>query len=396
MHNRSHIQEAEFFIQTNRWKDARKAIKAHLESDFEDDYAFALLGLCEMELHNPKAAQRALQKSLSLYPENDYTHFLIAHLEFDREKWEKAEASVLTALEINPNNPMYFSLLARIQYNSGKHHSGQKAIEDGLKIDPNHPDLLEIKALYHLRYSESPEAVESLRHGLQEDPENPQLLYLMGTHHLDKGNPKKAKALFESALSKDPSLENARMGLVEAQKSSSWLFRLFFNYGFSRWHLKFGWWMILWIIVGIKTVAFWGAFFVLFLLFTWYGDVLYNTVLRIGKHSRFLLSDSKIIQSNFFLAVNGLILLIILMVNLTGDEYLWKVMIITWMVLFMGLAWFHVSLKRQKNSILFTSIFLLVLSFLAFATCDLPGFIVTCLGLLVLFGLLFSFRVIGW
>ena len=388
------LQEAEFFIERKRYQDAKLALQKYFQTDINNFYAFGLMGLVEIQLDNLELAQLAIESSLALYPDYDFAHYLRGIIFLEKENTREAEQCIKEAIRIEPNEPSYFNGLARCYYAAGKFREGRDAVMNGLKINPNNTELLELKALYQIDGNNLSEALETVKQGLKENPNNPRLLYLLGNYAMDDRKFDEAEIHFKNALSINPMMEEARMGLVEIKKANSSIFRIFHKYGFSRWTFEFGWRFFLWIIIGIKTVFIWGVVFVLFLLFTWWGDVMYNSVLRLGKTSKYLLTSDKIKQSNYFLIVNGVIVSLILLAKLTGLELFWKGMLLAVLILFMGLAYLEVNYKRQRQPILVTGVILLSLAFLSI-NIELFGFVIIILLLLILFGLLFSFRAFG-
>lgn len=388
------LQEAEFFIERKRYQDAKLALQKYFQTDINNFYAFGLMGLVEIQLDNLELAQLAIASSLALYPDYDFAHYLRGIIFLEKENTREAEQCIKEAIRIEPNEPSYFNGLARCYYAAGKFREGRDAVMNGLKINPNNTELLELKALYQIDGNNLSEALETVKQGLKENPNNPRLLYLLGNYAMDDRKFDEAEIHFKNALSINPMMEEARMGLVEIKKANSSIFRIFHKYGFSRWTFEFGWRFFLWIIIGIKTVFIWGVVFVLFLLFTWWGDVMYNSVLRLGKTSKYLLTSDKIKQSNYFLIVNGVIVSLILLAKLTGLELFWKGMLLAVLILFMGLAYLEVNYKRQRQPILVTGVILLSLALLGI-NIELFGFVIIILLLLILFGLLFSFRAFG-
>ncbi len=382
-------------MELGRYAEARKALKDLMASDFENEYLFHLLAHCEISANNWQAAQAAVDRCLEINADNDSGHYRQSLIDAHFEKWTDAEDAIERAISLEPQDPDYFAQLARIQLAAGKTREAGESVREGLTLDPNHVDLLGLRTSFHFRSFTNDEGDASLREALRNDPQNSGLLTTHGYRLLDYGKHREAGEAFASALALNPNHEEARQGLAETFKVRWWIFRIFYKYGFSRWTFRFTWWSIIIYLLAFKTMVIWGGFFALFLLFTWWGDVLFNSMLRLGRQSRYLLSESKIKQSNYFLLANGVTLLAGLAAYFTDVEALWKVTILLFLTVFTGIAWLEVDLKRQRQTVAIAGAFIpVVLCFCM--NFELGGYFLVALFLLVVFGGLFSLRVIGW
>ncbi|MCC6725972.1 MAG: tetratricopeptide repeat protein [Saprospiraceae bacterium] len=390
------FDRAEHLISIGRHREAKKIVVQLLGMQ-QHSYLYQMLGTCELGLGNFEAARRAVEQCLALDAENDFGHFLTSVLEMQRERWSESEKAVERALEIDPTHVPYLCQLARVQLAKGNPNAAAKSIEQGLRLDPNNVDLLQLKTNQHFAQFDNTQAMDTLMEALREDPTNSSLLTTLGYRQLDFKEYEKAKETLTNALMHNPDNETARQGLAEAYKVRWRLFNIFYKYGFARYKMEFSLWRVLLWILLIKTMLFWGVAFIAFILFAWWGDVLFNSVLRLGQKTKYLLSNSKIIQSNFFLIANGVALLAAMLATAFDSPPLWRMTVIACLILFFGIAFLEVDLRRQRRSVgIVAGAMVGLLTWGGFAIESSANFGLLAGFLLITFGLLFTFRVIGW
>ncbi len=390
------IERAEHLISIGRHGEAKKIV-VQLLGIQQHSYLYQMLGTCELGLRNFEAARRAVEQCLALDAENDFGHFLTSVLESERERWSESEKAIKRALEIEPTHVPYLSQLARVQLAKGNPDAAAKAIEQGLRLDPNNVDLLQLKTNQQFAQFDNTQAMGTLMEALREDPTNSALLTTLGYRQLDFKEYEKAKETLTNALIHDPGNETARQGLAEAYKVRWRMFNIFYKYGFARYKMELSLWRVLLWILLIKTMFIWGVAFIAFILFAWWGDVLFNSILRLGQKTKYLLSSDKILQSNFFLLANGGVLLAAILASTLDSSILWKITVIACLVVFFGIAFIEVSLKRQRRSVgIVAGAMLGMLAWGNFAIESFGNFGLLAAFLLIVFGLLFTFRAIGW
>ncbi len=390
------LEQAEYFVDIKRYEKALPLLKKYIQNNFEDPYAFALLGLCHINLgHDLQIAESVLEQALALAPNYGYAHYLRGYALMQQEKLKKAEAAFLEAIRLDPEAAGYRASLAQLYHNRNQHKKAWQLVREGLALDPNHGQLLRIKASLEFEELKEGEGMESLKKGLRENPHHTELLVVMGYKELDEKRYKDAEETFLQVLRQDPDYEEARQGLFEARKAKNWLFRLFANYGFSRWKLKFSFWMIIFLFFFIRAIYIWVPLVSLFLLFTWYGDVLYSTIIRLSKKSRYLLAHHKLVQSNFFIALNVLSAILFLVGYLAHAELFIRLSVISMVLNFLTMAFWEVPMRRQRRSIVIAGVVCLLICFSVIGL-ELWLFVFFCLLALSGFALLFSIRWIGW
>ncbi|MEM9022116.1 MAG: hypothetical protein AAGB22_00145 [Bacteroidota bacterium] len=198
-----------------------------------------------------------------------------------------------------------------------------------------------------------------------------------------------------TALRINPNDEHARLVLLDVLKNKNRVLRFFAGNSFNRYQVEWSFWRVVGMVFLWKAVIFWGGLFFLYMMVTWYGSVLYNSVIRLHRKYRYLLDRSHRRQSNYFLALNGAVAAFIAALSLGFiNRWLSDGLAIGVLALFMGISFFEMgSAKGQRavgiTAVLFTGLLIwAATSASAWAIPLLAGF------LLLLYGFLFSLNVI--
>ncbi|MCP5546651.1 MAG: tetratricopeptide repeat protein [Akkermansiaceae bacterium] len=149
-------------------------------------------------LNRGKEALEAAMRATALDPEDAYAWSARSMAHCDLEQWAKTEESARQALALDPDQPLASNLLA---------HS--------------------LRLQNRLAESEH----ESKRR-LARDPENAFSFSTAGWSALQRNQPAEAEGHFREALRLEPDLEHARLGLREAYKSRSWIYRIYLRWVF--------------------------------------------------------------------------------------------------------------------------------------------------------------------
>jgi len=377
-----------------RFKQSAEILRKLLSEGYFESIVFSLLAFIEFELKNFDEVVRLARKGLEMDPENaDFFH-LLGLVAWQKKNFKEAKEQLREAIRIEPENVSYIVAIAGVFLDKKELKKAEKIIAYGLKKAPNHPDLLRLKGVESIYENKIEEGIESLLQSLKEDPENPEMQAAVGHYYLEKRELDKAESLFMSALRKDPSIESAKDGLIGLKKQRSPIFRLFYKYGFARYTYEFTIWNVFLLIISIKGVAIFGSLFSLFLLLNWYGDVLYNSFLRLGNMSKYLLSPQQIIQSNFFLGGN------IIMIGIAISAYIFRIPILINGTLFCigiilaGIAILEVTKTTARVTIVVPLVFYCLIMWNLLDKDPLPITFLN-LALIAIFGFLFTFRIIG-
>ena len=189
------------------------------------------------------------------------------------------------------------------------------AAEKGLHVDSEHVGCANLRARALINLGRKAEANDTLDDALSKDPENAWTHANRGWALLEQSDRQRALEHFREALRLDPTLESARIGIVEALKSKHLIYRLMLRY--FLWAAKLskraGIILIVCIFFGPQFLhglgkqfpSFAGLFeaaslaIVAFAVMTWIAEPLFNLLLRVNKFGRMALSREQIVASNY-------------------------------------------------------------------------------------------------
>ena len=318
-----HIQRARLLFQQGRTKEAEKEIGYALRENPEDAEALLLLAECKIETRQFDESLQLLYKCASLMPYYHRVFYLLAFCFYRKNDRPKAIEELKKALELNPEASSYYGLYAYVLLDMHQYDKALQKANEGLSFDAADLTCLNARTQALIRLKNKEEAYETIREALQVDPEDDFTHTNVGWIYLEKGKHKDARQHFREALRINPNNKRARQGYKESLKARLLPYR---------WLLMFSLWLsakskrVRWITViviwasirlasgissfaGANTLAYVliGLYF-LFVLFSWVGAPMANTVLLFTKEGKYVLSslEKKIAGSvAFLLAASG-------------------------------------------------------------------------------------------
>jgi tetratricopeptide (TPR) repeat protein len=228
-----HLQHARHLRERKRHDEAIAALHQHLAGDPDDFSGHFELALTRFsEGGNYAAALADVDRAIALEPEAPHAHAVRSAILNALERHKDALTGADEARRLDPE--MSFAWYCRGNALLGLHQlaDAEEAARKALALDPDDAsasNLLSTVLRLQRRFSEA--EVEIERH-LARDPENAWTFATSGWTALHQGQRKKAEDLFRESLRLDPELEHARLGLREAYKARSVLYRLFLRWVF--------------------------------------------------------------------------------------------------------------------------------------------------------------------
>jgi len=319
------LQRAHLLVQQSRFDLAEAELRKSLASEPEDSYAHALLALCLANREEFKEATEEAERAIGLDPDDAYAYYAYALVLYDRSHYKEAQAAVERAIQINSSNAAYFSLLSGIHFEEKRWAEALKAAEQGLQIDPEHVGCANRRAMSLVKLGRRSEAGAAIGTALAKNPENSLTHANQGWTLLETGEHKKALEHFRESLRLDPENAWARRGIVEALKARHFIYALMLKYflWMSKLRSKTQWMFIMGGYVGNQilgqmartqpqlALVIWPIriAYLVFVLLTWMADPIFNTMLRLNRFGRLVLTREQTIASNWMLLWLGLAVL---------------------------------------------------------------------------------------
>ncbi len=390
------IERARKLIELKRYKEALTTLHGSSAEYQNDSYYYELSAQCYLELEELEKAKQAIDRGLELAPNNTYLLGALTLYYERRDKYNKALSTIDTALELDPEDTWLVTSKARVLTSLRRLSEAQTIIDHGLSIDPVSSELLTMQAILFIERGKNDEALAYTNQALAIAPTNETLIALRAQLLITVKNYDTAEKNAVQALQIDPDDEFARFTLLEVYKNKNAVLRFFVGNSFNRYFIKWSLWRVLLAIVLWKAVLFWGGLFLLYLLVTWYGGVLFNTFTRLHRKYKLLLTTEHIQQSNYFIALNATLCIVGLLLYFgAGDQsILTSLLFLIILVLFIGLSYFEISYSGGRWSFWFFNAVAAIPLFLFFQ--DSFTFATLSLFTLMLYAFLFTFRVISY
>ena len=394
-HHKDYVERAIQLMDLHRYQEAIQEILSAIQQNGNPTVLhYELWGESLFSLNRIGEAKELLKTALAEYPAAPN---LLAYLALCYQKEEalgKAHPIIDEAIRLRPTNTWLLAIKANLYCQALKYGQALEIVDEALVLDPEYGRLFFIKSLAHYGQHESSAALENIQKALQLEPNDEEYIALHARLLIELKQTKEAEAHAKTALSIDPTNQLAKNTLLEIYKNKNRLFRFFVGHGFGRYQMEWTVWRVLLAILFWKGVLLWGGLFLIYLLVTWYGSVLYNTILRLHPTYYLLLSKEDIQQSNFFLGANAVLWVAVLGYFLDDHflmtDYWVNLMVGSVLFLFIGVSYYEIISNLGRYFVVAFSLFSAAL-FITFWTTGTFLFMGPLL--LILYAFLFTFRV---
>jgi tetratricopeptide (TPR) repeat protein len=331
-----HLERAWMLLGQSRHELAEKELRQALAQQPDSSKCHVLLALCLAERDAYSEATQEAEQGIHLAPDDSFAHYVLSCVMSERNRNPEAEQAVLEAIRLDPYQPNYFAQLAQIHFSGKKWQDALDATEQGLRIDPEDGSCTNLRAMALVKLGRRAEAGEAMQGALARKPDDAVTHANQGWTLIEQGQHEKAMEHFREALRIDPTLEWARLGIVEALKARYFIYRIML--GYFLWMMKLGgqakWGVILGGYIGFRVLtsiagnnpnlAPWIApiliLYVVFAVMTWVASPLFNLLLRLNRFGRLALSREQTITSNWVGAcVLGTLISLILLFGFGAD-----------------------------------------------------------------------------
>jgi len=280
------------------------------------------MALCHVHLGNLVPAQEAVAQAIAADPDKAEAHVIMARVLTARNLFAEAEQAVDRAIELDPASVDAYGCLASIKLEQRQWAKAEHAARIGLEIDPHDDGLKSLLGFALQSQGKHEESFQELNETLAQNPENATALALLGWAQLRDGDNQLALETFQESLRMEPGNQAAREGLMTALKS---------QYALYHWLMKWFYWMdqfsgqaqfavMIGMFVAIRVLRSMaqanpvlGMFiypivviYIFFAAFTWWGDAIFDLVLRSSRYGRNAITDDERVHSNWMALLFGL------------------------------------------------------------------------------------------
>jgi tetratricopeptide (TPR) repeat protein len=309
----SKLDAAFTFAANGDWPRVVPAARQALASDPEDANAHALLALGLAHVEQAREAVEAGRRAVALDPELSFAHY--AHgwalLEYDDSKG--AERAARAALRLQPGADEH-ALLAQVHSRQRRWKEALDIAERGLALEPEHQSCANFRALALTNLGQTAAATGAVHLALASDPDDAYSHANRGWILLRESRVEEALDSFRTALRLDPTMDWARLGIIEAMKARKGVYRLIMRYSLwtSSLSTQARWFLIIGLYFGSRTVrsilrenptllpilgpalAAYGVF----VFGSWIADPLSNLFLRLNPVGRLALTRFETAAAN--------------------------------------------------------------------------------------------------
>lgn len=284
---------------------AEEEIRLAMGEHHDDPWLHTFLGVSLIGQNRSKEALESVGTAISLAPDLAFPHNLLSQIHLQLGEVKEAKAAILEAIRIDPMVASFHVHLAYIFFSQGEWESALVAAEQGLSLDPEEVDGLNIRGRILVKLGRTPEASEAFQTSMNRDPDNTYTHINRGWALLEEGDYDRALDHFREGVRLDPNNTDAKAGLVEGLKAKYWIYRAYLKFAFSLEKLssKARWGLMIGLIVIVKIVPFLAPFYLAFIFFSWFSDLLFSTLLRFNVYGRYALNKKQVNYSNIFSAL---------------------------------------------------------------------------------------------
>ncbi len=373
-----HLQRARLLFQQGRIKDAEKEIGYALRENPEDAEALLLLAECKIDTKQFNEGLRLLHTCASYMPYYHRVFYLMAFCYYQMNNKTEAVEQLKSALELNPEASAYYGLYAYILLDTHRFAEALEKANEGLAVYAEDLTCLNARSQALIRLKNKEEAYETIREALAVDPDDDFTHTNVGWIYLEKGKHKDARQHFREALRINPNNKRAKGGYKESLKARLLPYRwlLMFSLWLSAKSKKARWITIIVIWVSIRLLSgissFAGAdtlayvligLYLLFVIFSWVGASIANTVLLLSKEGKFVLNPIEkriagIILLLFFLTATAAIFGGYIP-QVQGNQYFVALIFLTMVLPVSRFEYLHL-IRRKKLVIYYSSALILM------------------------------------
>jgi Flp pilus assembly protein TadD len=225
------IQKGSILLRQGRYKEAGDIFKDGLSSNPSDDVL--LYYLAYAQYHIPDQLEKALRtiNEALKHQTEDPGHFWLKSLILaDLDKHKEALGIVDQALALDPEYPQAHAAKAYIYMRMDKWADAEKHAKEALALDADDAFASSVLSSALRMQNKLDEGAQLAFDTLAKDPDDSSSHSNAGWIYLHKQNYPKAEIHFKEALRLDPNFESARIGMLEAFKARSLIYRWYLQY----------------------------------------------------------------------------------------------------------------------------------------------------------------------
>ncbi|TWT37302.1 cellulose synthase subunit BcsC [Posidoniimonas corsicana] len=225
-----HLQRAQILIEQHRCRDAEKELGLAIGQDPDDAWAHALLAICLSDRGAHHEASERARQAVGLAPDSPQVRQLAARVELSRNALDTAERLFTEAIQLNPGDEDSYAGRASVHARRKAWRAALADVDQALAIDPENIEAINLRSLANRGLGRSDAGRQDVEQALRVDPNDAASHANLGWSCLERHDLTQAERHFREALRLDPSLEWARVGVLETTKARFPIYRWLLSY----------------------------------------------------------------------------------------------------------------------------------------------------------------------
>jgi tetratricopeptide (TPR) repeat protein len=241
---------AQNLIEQGRYDLAEKELREEIAKNPDSDLGYGALAFCLINQGILTAETlNLINSALSLNVKNSWNHYLLSIYFHDKGRFKHAQSEINIAIKLEPDSEQYFYFLAYILFGQGRsqfaiHSSASRGfmhfleshfirpylkpvfypLEKSLAINPQYLPAINLSTNLLITTGRTQLALVSSEKALKIGLDNSITHNLHGRVLNESGKYSEAITYFQSALKIEPTLKEAKDGLLEAMRSQYWIY----------------------------------------------------------------------------------------------------------------------------------------------------------------------------
>jgi len=217
----------------NRHDEAVAMFLQHLAGEPEDAWAHYELAMTRYEMDGEgKAALESIRTAIQLEPEESHFFASQALILKKIDQHKRALESAERAIALDSDRSFNWATKGAALSGMQRWAEAEEACREALALDPDDEFALNQLAIFLRLQGKVSSSMDEVSARLERDAEDPLAHANAGWTVFQGGDLPKAEEHFKEALRLDPSMEYARMGLLEAYRARSLFYRIYLKWVF--------------------------------------------------------------------------------------------------------------------------------------------------------------------
>lgn len=226
-----HLNRANQLYNLNRFEQCCQEAQKALQYDIENERAFFLMMLSNIQLEKYNEAEEIGKTALSYNPNSDGILFTLGVLYNQKDEYPIARKYLEAAIQINPDNSQYFFQLAKSHLGFNQIKIAKRMLNRSLSLNPNNEAALKLMSLIEQETDDSKDnALNLAEKALRLNPEDAQAHFVKASLYWKKKDFSNVETHLKTAVELHPQNEEMLALWLEARTRTTTPWNIFINF----------------------------------------------------------------------------------------------------------------------------------------------------------------------